>query len=713
MLFVCVGGAKVYAKTTLAVDLSALPSSSEYTTWTWNAGTSTGTFEWTATSYNSTELFGGGDYSAYETLNLVTATGTANHFRVIVKFNNGADQVTINPVSTGEVSITLKNHVTSENLKHVSTIRLSGANDVTGNVYVTSIYLEGPDPLYREVYNLGSPITFETALSRSDPYVLVQNGKVFCGPFSPSDGALTYKDVSEIKNYSWDVLFEQDGETDKYYMKLQKTNGDSEGYVNASVWSHTFLSSVDKEGTKGEQQDGALWTIEETGSGTKKYYIRNVGDVEGSYGDDYKAKGFLGITTDGYWANHVSHDKTSGYWEFYSLDVKNLPTNDPVYYGWDDLTFSDSEKVTKNDETHFVRDANEYAAYWSETAKWRMDTPFDASEYRYLVFYAKRNVVQYGNGESDTGGSVFIKDNSGTTFRGDDYVKYGDPAVNYPAHTGNMWMNRNNEQRATVVDLQWLANSDKYGDGSECKVLDITKIKEFGFSGDFTIGGAFFTNTLPNYSKPGYYDADSYADYKRTVTEEASPEYDKFGTICLQFPAVCCGAQLYTITGKTASGLVLDKYEGVMEAGKPYLYKTLDAKQQYWGNIHPETAVYFYKAGYKQEDTPVEATGLVGTFTDIKAPLNSYVLSSNKLYKVDAADAVTVGANKAYVNDSEIPVLLSRGNFFIDFNEPTGVSEMKVVKTIENQEVYNLAGQRVAQPTKGLYIVNGKKVVIK
>lgn len=26
---------------------------------------------------------------------------------------------------------------------------------------------------------------------------------------------------------------------------------------------------------------------------------------------------------------------------------------------------------------------------------------------------------------------------------------------------------------------------------------------------------------------------------------------------------------------------------------------------------------------------------------------------------------------------------------------------------------YNLAGQRVAQPTKGLYIVNGRKVVMK
>ena len=29
------------------------------------------------------------------------------------------------------------------------------------------------------------------------------------------------------------------------------------------------------------------------------------------------------------------------------------------------------------------------------------------------------------------------------------------------------------------------------------------------------------------------------------------------------------------------------------------------------------------------------------------------------------------------------------------------------------QSVYNLSGQRVAQPTKGLYIVNGRKVVMK
>ena len=45
-------------------------------------------------------------------------------------------------------------------------------------------------------------------------------------------------------------------------------------------------------------------------------------------------------------------------------------------------------------------------------------------------------------------------------------------------------------------------------------------------------------------------------------------------------------------------------------------------------------------------------------------------------------------------------------------DDVTGINEIEAAKT--NVEGYfNLAGQRVAQPTKGLYIVNGKKVIIK
>ena len=43
----------------------------------------------------------------------------------------------------------------------------------------------------------------------------------------------------------------------------------------------------------------------------------------------------------------------------------------------------------------------------------------------------------------------------------------------------------------------------------------------------------------------------------------------------------------------------------------------------------------------------------------------------------------------------------------------TGINAVQGSEFTVNGEYYNLAGQRVAQPTKGLYIVNGKKVVVK
>lgn len=49
----------------------------------------------------------------------------------------------------------------------------------------------------------------------------------------------------------------------------------------------------------------------------------------------------------------------------------------------------------------------------------------------------------------------------------------------------------------------------------------------------------------------------------------------------------------------------------------------------------------------------------------------------------------------------------------IVFGDATGIEAVKKAETVADGAYYNLAGQRVAQPTKGLYIVNGKKVVIK
>ena len=70
------------------------------------------------------------------------------------------------------------------------------------------------------------------------------------------------------------------------------------------------------------------------------------------------------------------------------------------------------------------------------------------------------------------------------------------------------------------------------------------------------------------------------------------------------------------------------------------------------------------------------------------------------------ANAFTVGAHTAY-----IPALPNSSRDFIAVDETTAI------KAVESQqqdgEIYNLAGQRVAKAQKGLYIIGGKKVVIK
>ena len=67
-------------------------------------------------------------------------------------------------------------------------------------------------------------------------------------------------------------------------------------------------------------------------------------------------------------------------------------------------------------------------------------------------------------------------------------------------------------------------------------------------------------------------------------------------------------------------------------------------------------------------------------------------------------------ANKAYL---AVPTGAGAPSLLWFDNGSTGVNTLNVERETLNGEYYNLAGQRVANPTKGLYIVNGRKVVIK
>ena len=111
---------------------------------------------------------------------------------------------------------------------------------------------------------------------------------------------------------------------------------------------------------------------------------------------------------------------------------------------------------------------------------------------------------------------------------------------------------------------------------------------------------------------------------------------------------------------------------------------------------------YATLSGNQLKGTTVEMNGAAG---------NIYVLNKGTngvgFYKL-ASDG-TIGANKAYLTYSAPTA--TRGYFL--FDETTGI-EMPTAEDVNADAVfYDLQGRRVQNPTKGLYIVNGKKVIIK
>lgn len=87
-----------------------------------------------------------------------------------------------------------------------------------------------------------------------------------------------------------------------------------------------------------------------------------------------------------------------------------------------------------------------------------------------------------------------------------------------------------------------------------------------------------------------------------------------------------------------------------------------------------------------------------------------YVLSKKTagigFYKL--AEGVSIPAHKAYFKVAAG----SRDFYGIDDDGTTGVKELKELRSYDNS-YYDLQGRRILYPTKGLYIVNGKKVIIK
>lgn len=104
---------------------------------------------------------------------------------------------------------------------------------------------------------------------------------------------------------------------------------------------------------------------------------------------------------------------------------------------------------------------------------------------------------------------------------------------------------------------------------------------------------------------------------------------------------------------------------------------------------------------------------LTGTMTSITNPGNAYVLNYKAatgvgFYKLSATG--TIAANRAYLTYDGSGSLARE---YFGFTETTGIADVRSKMSDVRGDYFDLQGRRVAQPTTGLYIVNGKKVIIK
>ena len=172
-------------------------------------------------------------------------------------------------------------------------------------------------------------------------------------------------------------------------------------------------------------------------------------------------------------------------------------------------------------------------------------------------------------------------------------------------------------------------------------------------------------------------------------------EYTTYVTpYALDFTSVD-GLKAFVATEAESTGVTLEEPAAAVPAGTPLVLKKTGSDASY--NV-PVVASATAPATNLLKAGPADLTG-DGT---------EYILSNGLFYQ---ANAGTLAAGKAYL---KVPAALAR-ELVINWGETTGIGATlnDNVEMTNDNVIYDLSGRRVENPTKGIYIMNGKKVVIR
>ncbi len=530
-------------------------------------------------------------------------------------------------------------------------------------------------------------VTLAEAVASSDPVVFVQNDVVLCN----SNGGANFASKADFDSYAFWVKLEADNaDNNQYFIQLCKESGEAVNYLNSSVWSHVFLGGIDKNGTKGEKQDGAVFTIAEIGE--SQYSIRSLGAVEGSYGEEHTDKGYVTFQTGGYWANNATWQNAApSTWEFYVLTDKQIVPVDPnqrIFFTAEEANVLDITKATNYDAE---------SAKFTANGAIEFTAPQDFGDWKWLVVVTSANA-------SSAGGEFRVKDANGNSIGGEDYNKGGGTS------RGNMWLDRWNNQVCATVNMEYIMD----------KGIDITKISSISFTGGQPVSAVYLTNyeagqAVKNTQSWGSCTGDYVREYATL------PEGGKFGTIALKYAAAVSGAQVFTLDeyDEETGVFTLARHYNVLEAGVPYFYLANDegGKNVNFFRVDANAVTDDWSNNNARDN------GLIGYYDNgfwpgSNAILGNYILSNNEMHLIDGGD-ITLGTNRCFFDPTKYQGPKNSTNAKIRINgteapNATAIQNVQFNNLKSADKIYDINGREVKTMTKGgIYVVGGMKVYIK
>lgn len=662
------------------------------------------TYSWTGNTNNLMTVFQfpNGELADYTSLHLnISATGPRVCF-----MKGGSALSTIVFGSAGEKNIVLSEHDNTKNLDLSQVTHISfGGNTGSGSVVLTNLYLQKPMSL--RWADDGTAEIDLTDLTASGGFSLNDQTGVLTGTGESGSLKINFPtggvDLSALTGfsvtYTGDNLFNNfeigDGTTNKGFWSQVTGRDDLNQYMtvinvgaptaitnwkwnNNSTASTMTISSIKlKAGVIKANPSGevSIETLE------RKYYEGGewkTGKVTCSYGSgignvvgDGDAKQDEYIDLSGY--NELRMYVSSGDIRIFAVKENEIDqtkdgyiiTKDGVKQNgqWEGIQDS-NHKLVKNGDYYYITVTDLKAACggqakligvkaeYGQTVDVSKVVVIEDSEFNYSIF---------GSGPLSTSVTAALADANATSIDATGLtntsaiaLESANPNCLFKANAGKL-SNTNN----VIVD-------------GTCNNLVLTDGKPFKAPAAFTATNASFS---------------------KTVTDAG------YATLVIPFGAALpTGVEAYNLTAVDGTAITSSSADAIT-ADQPVMIKAAAGDYEF-------TAAGAVIAATPAE--PVQNGLLYGVYSTTDVPTGtSYVLQKHdtevNFYK--AASGQKVNAFCAYLTAN------AGARLSFNFDDATGIEAVK--KGDVTTTVYNLNGQSVAAPQKGLYIVNGKKVIVK